>query len=375
MKHGKNISLASRKFPALITNFDAIFKTDCMKFTARVIADFTKGEIIGNPEETVTDISRIEEGKQGTLAFLANPKYEKYLYTTEASIVLLNKDFQVNGNLKPTIIRVDNAYDAFTSLLELYTKLTPEKTGVEQPSYVDPTAKIGENVYIGAFAYIGPGAVIGNHVKLFPQTYVGDYTQILENTILYPGVKVYQGCFIGAHCIIHSGSVIGGDGFGFVQQADQQYRKIPQVGNVVIEDQVEIGSNVTIDRATMGSTIIRRGAKLDNLIQIGHNVEVGENSVLVSQAGVAGSTKVGRNCMIGGQVGLAGHLKIGDNVKIGAQSGVSNSLKDNETVLGSPALDVTRQIKAMIVYKSLPEMSKRIAELEKALEALKTGQK
>lgn len=342
-----------------------------MKVTAKIVADFTKGELIGNPDEVVTDVSKIEEGKKGTLAFLANPKYEKYLYTTEASIVLINKDFPVDGKVKPTLIRVDNAYDAFTSLLELYTKMIPEKKGIEQPSFIDPTAKIGDNVYIGAFSYIGPGVTLGNNVKIYPQCYIGDFTQVQDNTTIYPGVRIYHGCYIGCNCTLHSGVVIGGDGFGFVQQPDQQYRKIPQVGNVVIEDNVEIGANVTIDRATMGSTIIRKGVKFDNLIQIGHNVEVGENTVIVSQAGIAGSTKVGRNCQIGGQVGLAGHLKIGDNVKIGAQSGVSNSIKDGETVLGSPALDVTKQIKAMIVYKSLPEMSKRIADLEKEIRRLK----
>lgn len=342
-----------------------------MKVTAKIVADFVKGELVGNPDEIVTDISKIEEGKKGTLAFLANPKYEKYLYTTEASIVLINRDLHVNGIVNATLIKVDNAYDAFTSLLELYTRMIPEKKGVEQPSFIDPTAKTGENVYIGAFSYIGSGAVIGNNVKIYPQSYVGDFTQIKDNCILYPGVKVYHGCLIGANCILHSGVVIGGDGFGFVQQPDQQYRKIPQVGNVILEDNVEVGANTTIDRATMGSTIIRKGTKFDNLIQIGHNVEVGENTVVVSQAGIAGSTKVGRNCQIGGQVGLAGHLKVGDNVKIGAQSGVSNSLKDNETVLGSPAFDVTKQVRSMIIYKSLPDMSKRIAELEKQLKALK----
>ncbi len=350
-------------------------KEKCMKVTAKTVADFTKGELIGNPDVEITDVSKIEEGKKGTLAFLANPKYEKYLYNTEASVVLINKDFQLNGNVNATLIRVDNAYDAFTSLLELYTKMVPEKKGVEQPIFVDPTAKLGENVYIGAFSYIGPGVTIGNNVKIYPQVYIGDYTQVNDNTIVFPGVKIYHGCYIGHSCVIHSGVVIGGDGFGFVQQPDQQYRKIPQVGNVIIEDQVEIGSNTTIDRATMGSTVIRKGAKFDNLIQIGHNVEVGENTVIVSQAGVAGSTKVGRNCQLGGQVGLAGHLKIGDNVKIGAQSGVSNNLKDGDTVLGSPALDVSRQVKAMIIYKSLPEMSKRIAELEKELKKLTESNK
>ncbi len=342
-----------------------------MKITAKIVADFVKGELVGNPDEIVTDISKIEEGKKGTLAFLANPKYEKYLYTTEASIVLINRDLHVNGTVNATLIKVDNAYDSFTSLLELYTSMIPEKKGIEQPSFIDPTAKIGENVYIGAFSYIGPGAVLGNNVKLYPQSYVGDFTQIKDNCILYPGVKVYHGCLIGANCILHSGVVIGGDGFGFVQQPDQQYRKIPQVGNVILEDNVEVGANTTIDRATMGSTIIHKGTKFDNLIQIGHNVEVGENTVIVSQAGIAGSTKVGRNCQIGGQVGLSGHLKVGDNVKIGAQSGVSNSIKDNETVLGSPAFDVTKQVRSMIIYKSLPDMSKRIAELEKQLKALK----
>jgi UDP-3-O-[3-hydroxymyristoyl] glucosamine N-acyltransferase len=341
-----------------------------MKVTAKVVADFTKGELIGNPDIIITDVSKIEEGKEGTLAFLANPKYEKYLYTTEASVVLISKDFQVNGIVRPTLIRVDNAYDAFTSLLELYAKMTEEKKGIEQPCHIDPTAKIGEDVYIGAYTYIGPGVIIGNHVKIYPQSYIGDFAQIMDNSVIYPGVKIYHGCYIGRGCTLHSGVVIGGDGFGFVQQPDQQYRKIPQVGNVILEDNVEIGSNTTVDRATMGSTIIRKGTKMDNLIQIGHNVEIGENTVIVSQAGIAGSTKVGQNCQIGGQVGLAGHLKVGDNVKIGAQSGVSNNLKDGETVLGSPATDVSQQIKSMITYKSLPEMNKRIAELERQLRKL-----
>jgi len=342
-----------------------------MEFTAKVIADFTKGEIIGNPDVTVTDISRIEEGRAGTLAFLANPKYEKYLYTTDASIILVNKDLQISGQVKGTMIKVENAYDAFTSLLELYSKMMPEKKGVEQPSFIDPSAKIGENVYIGAFSYIGPNTVIGKNVKIYPQTYIGDFTQINEGTVIYAGVKIYHGCFIGRNCIIHSGAVIGGDGFGFVQQPDGQYRKIPQVGNVILEDHVEIGANVTIDRATMGSTVIRKGVKFDNLIQIGHNVEIGQNTVIVAQAGIAGSTKIGANCMIGGQVGIAGHLKIGDGVKMGAQSGVTNNIKDGSAILGSPATDASRQVKAMIVYKSLPEMSRKIAELEKELKTLK----
>lgn len=346
-----------------------------MKVTAKIVADFTKGELIGNADEIITDVSKIEEGRKGTLAFLANPKYEKFLYTTEASVVLISKEFQINEKVNPTLIRVDNAYDAFTSLLELYSQMSEEKKGIEQPSHIDPSATIGENVYIGAFCYIGPGVNIGNNVKLYPHTYIGDHTQIMENTVLYSGVKVYQGCFIGRNCTLHSGVIIGGDGFGFVQQPNLQYRKIPQIGNVIIEDNVEIGANTAVDRATMGSTVIHKGAKLDNLIMIAHNVEIGENTVVVSQAGIAGSTKVGSNCQIGGQVGLAGHLRIGDNVKIGAQSGVSNNLKDGETVLGSPALDVTKQIKAMITYKSLPDMNKRIAQLEKELKELKDSMK
>lgn len=361
---------------ALIINFGFYSEINpLMKVTAQIVADFTKGELIGNPDVVITDVSKIEEGKNGTLAFLANPKYEKYLYTTEASVVLISRDFHVNGNLKPTLIRVENAYDAFTSLLELYARLTNDRKGIEQPSFVDPSATVGENVYIGAFSYIGPGVSIGNNVKIYPQSYVGDNTKVMDNTILYSGVKVYHDCFIGRDCTLHSGVVIGGDGFGFVQQPDQQYRKIPQVGNVIIEDNVEIGANTTVDRATMGSTVIRKGAKLDNLIQIGHNVEIGENTVIVSQAGIAGSTKVGKNCKVGGQVGLAGHLKIGDNVSIGAQSGVTNNLKDGDTVLGSPALIANKQIKAMIVYKSLPEMSRQIAELEKEIKRLKESNK
>ncbi|MBN2481116.1 MAG: UDP-3-O-(3-hydroxymyristoyl)glucosamine N-acyltransferase [Bacteroidales bacterium] len=346
-----------------------------MNFTAKNIADFTNGEIIGNPDEVVHDISRIEEGKKGTLAFLANPKYEKYLYNTKASIILVNRELVVNGNIKPTLIRVSNAYNAFTSLLELYAGSLADKTGIEQPCFIDPTAEIGRNVYVGAFAYIGPKAVIGNNVKIYPQSYVGEGTKINDNTILYSGVKIYHNCIIGSNCIIHSGSVIGGDGFGFVQQDDMQQRKIPQLGNVIIEDYVETGSNVTIDRATIGSTIIRKGVKLDNLIQIGHNVEVGENTVIVAQAGIAGSTKVGENCMIGGQAGLAGHIKVGDKVKIGAQSGVTNSIKPGETVLGSPALNASKQVKAMVVYKSLPEMYKRITELEREIALLRKEEK
>ena len=340
-----------------------------------MIAEYIRGDIVGDPDTAVTDISKIEEGKPGTLAFLANPKYEKYLYSTEASIVIVNKDLKINGEVKPALIKVDNAYNSFTSLLEFVSGMIPEKMGIEQPSYIDSTATIGENPYIGAFAYIGKNVVVGNNVKIYPQVYIGDSSVVSDNTILYSGVKIYNQCIIGSSCIIHSGTVIGGDGFGFVQQDNKEYRKIPQLGNVIIEDLVEIGSNVTIDRATMGSTIIHKGVKLDNLIQIGHNVEVGDNTVIVSQAGIAGSTKIGENCMLGGQAGLAGHLKIGNNVKIGAQSGVTNNLNDNETVLGSPAMNSSKQVKAMIIYKSLPEISRKLAEMEKEITRLKANDK
>lgn len=342
-----------------------------MHFKAKTIAEFIKGEIIGDPETIVSDVSKIEEGRPGTLAFLANPKYEKYIYNTEASVVIVNKDLKINDNVKPVLIKVENAYNSFTSLLEFVARMAPQKKGIEEPCFIDSTATVGENPYIGAFSYIGKNVTIGNNVKIYPQVYIGEGTKIGDNTVLYSGVKIYHECIVGSDCILHSGSVIGGDGFGFVQQDDQQYRKIPQLGNVIIEDMVELGSNVTIDRATMGSTIIRKGVKLDNLIQIGHNVEVGSNTVIVSQAGIAGSTKVGENCMLGGQAGLAGHLRIGNNVKIGAQSGVTNNLADGETVLGSPALNASRQVKAMIVYKSLPEMSKKLAELEKEISLLR----
>jgi len=345
-----------------------------MNFTARVIADFTNGEIIGNPDEVVTDISRIEEGKKGTLAFLANPKYEKYLYDTEASIVLVNRELKINGDIKATLIRVDNAYNAFTSLLELYAKLIPDKTGIEQPSYVDPSAMIGDHVYIGAFAYVGPKAVIGNNVKIYPQSYIGDGTKIDQNTLVYSGVKIYHDCQIGSHCIIHSGSVIGGDGFGFVQQEDLQHRKIPQVGNVIVEDHVEIGSNVTIDRATIGSTIIRKGVKLDNLIQIAHNVKVGDGTLIAAQTGIAGSTVLGAYCVLGGQVGIVPHIEIGDRAILAAQSGATKSIRGGEVVFGRPARPLAevkrREGRVALLekyFERVKALEKEVAELKKRL--------
>ncbi len=342
-----------------------------MEFTAQMIADFLKGSIEGDPQEKVDNISRIEEGTKGTLAFIANPKYEKYIYTTGASIVLVNKNFKLDKKVSPTLIRVEDAYQAFASLLNLYMSQLPQKTGIDPNSYISDTASYGNDCYIGAFAFLGDNATVGNNVKIYPQVYVGDNVTIGDNTILYPGVKIYKDCVVGKNCILHASTIVGSDGFGFAP-GEGTYQKIPQIGNVIIEDNVETGSNVSIDRATIGSTIIGKGAKLDNLIQIAHNVEIGENTVVVAQAGIAGSTKIGKNCMIAAQAGIVGHLTIADEVKIGAQSGVANSLKNKgEIVLGSPAHNFSETRRSMIIYKKLPEMYSRLNELEKKLNELR----
>jgi UDP-3-O-[3-hydroxymyristoyl] glucosamine N-acyltransferase len=341
-----------------------------MEFTAKMIADFLKGTLEGNPDETVTNISRIEEGKKGSLAFLANPKYEKYLYSTEASIVLINKDLKLVKKVSSTLVRVEDAYQAFASLLNLYTSSLPQKVGVDPNSFISETATYGKDCYIGAFSFLGDNVKVGNNVKIYPQVYLGDNVTVGDNTILYPGVKVYKECTLGKDCILHGGTIVGSDGFGFAPGTGA-FQKIPQIGNVIIEDNVETGSNVSIDRATIGSTILRKGAKLDNLIQIAHNVEIGENTVVVAQTGIAGSTKVGKNCMIAAQAGIVGHLSIGNEVKIGAQSGVTSSLKDGELVLGSPAHNFSETRRSMIIYKKLPEMYTRLNELEKAFNKLR----
>lgn len=342
-----------------------------MEFTAQLIANYLKGEIEGNPNEIVHDISRIEEGKKGTLAFLANPKYEKYLYDTQASIILINRSLKLERKVNTTLIRVDDAYQAFASLLNLYTSSLPQKKGIDPNSYIHKSASVGNDCYIGAFAFIGEHAKIGNNVKIYPQVYIGDNAIVGDNTKLYPGVKIYNDCNVGKNCIIHASTVIGSDGFGFAP-ATGEYQKIPQLGNVIIEDDVEIGSNVSIDRATMGSTIIHKGTKLDNLIQIAHNVEVGENTVMAAQSGIAGSTKVGNNLMIAAQVGIIGHITIADDVKIGAQSGVSHSItKEGEILLGSPAYNIRETKKSLIIMKKLPELYEKILELEKELAALR----
>jgi len=343
-----------------------------MNFTAKIIADFLKGEIDGNPEEVVTDISKIEEGIPGTLSFLANPQYAKYIYTTEASIVIVNNDFVPERDVKCTLIRVENAYQSFASLLELYNQGKKEKIGVDPLAFVHPTANLGENIYIGAFAYIGENAKIGDNTKIYPQAYIGDNVDVKKNTTIFAGVKIYENCKIGANCTLHCGVVIGADGFGFAPQADHNYKKVPQVGNVIVEDNVEIGANTAIDRATLGSTRIKKGVKLDNLIQIAHNVEIGENTVIAAQSGVAGSSKVGKDCMIGGQVGISGHLTIANGVKIAAQSGISSNIKEeNLIVQGSPAFDIVPYQKSYVLFKRLPDLRNQILELEKEIKALK----
>jgi UDP-3-O-[3-hydroxymyristoyl] glucosamine N-acyltransferase len=343
-----------------------------MEFTAETIAGFLKGEIEGSPDVKVNTIAKIEEGKSGALSFLANPKYEHYLYSTSSSIVLVNKSFVPSSPVKATLIKVENAYEAFASLLRLVDQARPRKKGIHETAVIEPTAKIGEDVYIGPYAYLGENCVLGDGCSVYPHVYIGDNTVIGNNCILNPGVKIYHECLIGEGCIIHAGSVIGSDGFGFAPQSDNEYMKIPQLGNVILEDHVEIGANVTIDRATMGSTIIRQGVKLDNLIQIGHNVEVGENTVMAAQTGIAGSTKIGRNCMMGGQVGIAGHVKISDGTKIGAQAGILGDVKEENTaIIGSPAIDIKQFLKSSVIFRKLPELKVKVDTLEKEVESLK----
>lgn len=339
-----------------------------MKFTAEQIASFIGGKIVGDSNASVSSVAKIEEGKEGDLCFLANPAYTHFIYSTRASVIIVNNDFVPEKEINSTIIKVENAYSSFATILELYNKIKNDKKGIEPMSYVSPTAKLGNDVYIGAFAYIGENVTIENNVKIFPQSYVGDNCIIGNDTILFSGVKVYADCKIGSQCRIHSGAIIGGDGFGFAPQTDGNYMKVPQTGNVIIEERVEIGSGTTIDRATLGSTIIRKGAKIDNLIQIAHNVEIGENTVIAAQTGIAGSTKIGKNCMIGGQVGIVGHITIADNVKIAAQSGVGNSIAVNgEVVQGSPSFSIGDYKRSFILFKKLPQLNNKIQELEKLI--------
>lgn len=343
-----------------------------MEFTAKEIAGFLGGEIEGNPETKVNTVAKIEEGHEGALSFLANPKYEHYIYTTQSSIVLVNKGFVPSAPVKATLIRVDNSYEAFASLLQMAAQAKPARKGIDPTAVIEEGALIGASLYIGAYSYIGSNARIGDGCLIYPHVYIGDNVSVGKDTVIYPGVKIYHECVIGNSCIIHAGTVIGSDGFGFAPQSDNQYRKIPQIGNVVLEDNVELGANVAIDRATIGSTVIRKGVKIDNLVQIGHNVEIGENTVMAGQTGIAGSTKVGRNCMFGGQVGIAGHIKITDNVKIGAQAGIISDVNEENVILiGSPALDHKHYMKSYVVYRKLPEINTLINTLKKEIELLK----
>jgi UDP-3-O-[3-hydroxymyristoyl] glucosamine N-acyltransferase len=343
-----------------------------MEFTAAIIAGFLKGEIEGNPDIKVNTIAKIEEGTDGALSFLANPKYEHYIYTTGSSIVLVNKTFKPSRKIEATLIRVEDAYEAFASLLRLVDQARPRKKGVHPTAVIESSATVGSDVYIGPYAYIGENCVVSDGCSLYPHVYIGDNTRMGKNCTFYSGVKIYHDCVIGESCTIHAGTVIGSDGFGFAPQSDNEFMKIPQLGNVVIEDLVEIGSNVSIDRATMGSTIIRRGVKIDNLIQIGHNCEIGENTVMAGQTGIAGSTKVGKNCMFGGQVGISGHLKIASGTKLGAQAGVGSDIKEENTVLlGTPAFEIRQFIKSSVVFKRLPELRIKVDALEKEVELLK----
>ncbi len=343
-----------------------------MQFTAAQIAMLINATIEGDANTSVGSFGKIEEAQNGQLAFLANPKYEDYLYSTGASIVIINASQELKQTVNATLLRVPDAYSAFATLLSKYQEMvTQQMAGIQEPSYIAKTAKLGQNIFVGAFSYIGEHVTLGNNVKIFPNAFIGDHVKIGDNTIIHPGVKVYHDCVVGKNVTIHAGTVVGSDGFGFAPLADGSFKKVPQIGNVIVEDFVEIGSNATIDRATMGSTLIKSGAKLDNLIQIAHNVEVGNNTIIAAQAGVSGSTKLGNNVMIGGQAGIVGHLFIADGARINAQSGVSKSIKTpNTAVTGSPAFDYTSTLRSQALSRNLPDMEKRIKELEKLVQQL-----
>ncbi|AUC81345.1 UDP-3-O-(3-hydroxymyristoyl)glucosamine N-acyltransferase [Lacinutrix sp. Bg11-31] len=336
-----------------------------MKFTAEQIAGILEGDIVGNPQVEVSKLSKIEEGVEGALTFLANPKYTPYIYSTKASIAIVNKDFEPEQEITTTLIKVDDAYKSFSKLLEYYNQVKLNKFGIEQPSFISDSATVGGDIYVGAFSYIGNNVIIGDNVKIFPGCYIGDNVTIGNDTVLFAGAKIYSECIIGKNCVINSGVIIGADGFGFAPNEAGEYDKVPQIGNVILEDFVDVGAATTIDRATLGSTIIRKGVKLDNQIQIAHNVEIGKNTVIAAQTGIAGSTKIGENCQIGGQVGFAGHLVIGNNVKIQAQSGVGKNIKDDEILQGSPAFGYGDWNKSYVYFKNLPKLVKTINELEK----------
>ena len=341
-----------------------------MEFTAEMIAGFLGGDVLGDKNASVHTVSSIEEGKAGSLAYLTNPKYEPYLYTTQASIVLVDRSFEPSQPVAATLVKVDDAAACVLRLLEMYNAAKPRRQGISPRAAVSEQASVGEECYIGDFAVVEEGVRIGKGCQIYPQVYLGRGVTVGDNTTLYPGVKIYEGCTVGARCILHAGAVIGADGFGFMPNAEGGFDKIPQLGNVVIEDHVEIGANTCIDRAQTDSTIIRRGVKLDNLIQIGHNVEIGENTVSSAQTGIAGTSKVGHNCFLAGQVGIADHVTIGNRVKVGSKSGIDKNVPDGEIRLGYPALPGMQYHRSSAVFKDLPELARRVNELEKQLKEL-----
>ncbi len=346
-----------------------------MQFTAEMIAGFLNGTIVGDKNASVSTVSSIDGGKAGSLAYLTNPRYEQYIYTTEASIVLVDKTFEPKEEVKATLIKVENVAECVLNLLEMYNAAKPRKTDIAKMASISEEATVGENCYVGDFAVIERGAKIGDNVQIYPQCYIGDNVTIGEGTKLYPGVKIYEGCRIGKNCILHAGSVIGADGFGFAPREDGTFAKIPQLGIVILEDNVEIGANTCIDRAKTDATIIHSGVKLDNLIQLGHNVEVGANTVMSAQVGIAGTTKVGSNCFIAGQVGIADHITVGNGVKIGSKSGIDKSVADGEIRFGYPALPGVQYHRSFAVFRQLPDMAYTLRKLEKAVAALEAAEK
>ena len=342
-----------------------------MTFSAAQIALLINGTIEGNPDAVVSSFGKIEEAGEGQLSFLANPKYEDYIYTTKASVIIINQSLTLKQAVNSTLLRVADAYTAFATLLAKYQEIQQQQlSGIQDPSYIAKTATYGKNVFIGAFTYLGEKVKVGDNTKIYPNTFIGDNVSIGDNCVIHPGVKIYHDCNVGNHVTIHAGTVIGSDGFGFAPQADGSFKKVPQIGNVVIENNVEIGANATIDRATIGSTLIKSGAKLDNLIQIAHNVEVGNSTVIAAQSGISGSTKIGNGVMIGGQAGIVGHIQIGDGARINAQSGVSKSIDPGKAVTGSPAYDYTSALRSQAVNRKLPDLEKRVKELEELVKQL-----
>ena len=338
-----------------------------MKFTAAQIAGILEGTVVGNPEAEVSKLAKIEEGTSGSLTFLANPKYTPYIYDTKASVTIVNSDFEPENDITTTLIKVEDAYKSFSKLLEYYNQVKLNKTGIEQPSFVSESAQYGDNLYLGAFSYLGDNVKLGNNVKIYPNVYIGDNVTIGDNCVIFAGAKIYSESVIGETVYIHSGAIVGADGFGFTPNEKGEYAKVPQTGNVIIEDHVDIGAGTTIDRATLGSTVIRKGVKLDNQIQIAHNVEIGEHTAIAAQTGVAGSTKIGKHCLIGGQVGVAGHIVIGDRVRIQAQSGIGRNIKSDEVLQGSPAFNYGEWNRSYVHFKNLPKIINTVNQLDKKI--------